>query len=117
MILLALHAGIKLNFVPPRDLNTEHAPSRLELPGTLGSHIRDSTDSYCCATAPANPPIALLSGISDFFTRGTDQIDHDLDHLYPNLPLGLVVQDLYSTHSTLETRPRPCRSYSSHAAT
>ena len=35
-----------------------------------------------------------------------DQIDHDLDHLVPHLPLQEVVQDLYSTDPTQETRPR-----------
>ena len=34
-----------------------------------------------------------------------DQIDHDLDHLDPNLPLWEVVQDLHSTDQTQETRP------------
>ena len=31
------------------------------------------------------------------------------DHLYPNLPLSYVVQDLYSTDLTQETCPRSCR--------
>ena len=33
-------------------------------------------------------------------TRRTDQIDHDLDHLERNLPLGYVLQDLFSTYPT-----------------
>ena len=37
-----------------------------------------------------------------YFTRRTD---HDLDHLESNLPLREVVQDLYSTDPTQETRP------------
>ena len=36
------------------------------------------------------------------FTPRADQIDHDLDHLHPNLRLRDVVQDLYSTGSTQE---------------
>ena len=47
----------------------------------------------------------------------TDQIDHDLDHLDPNLPLLNVVQDLYRTDPTQESRPGSCRLYGSHPAT
>ena len=36
----------------------------------------------------------------------TDQIDHDLDHLYLNVPLADVVQGMYSTGRTQETCPR-----------
>ena len=36
----------------------------------------------------------------------TDQIYHHLDHLDPNQPFCDVVQDLYSTDPTQETRPR-----------
>ena len=38
-----------------------------------------------------------------------DQIDDDLDHLVPALLLCDVVQDLYSTDPTRESRPRSCR--------
>ena len=38
-------------------------------------------------------------------TPQTDQIDHDLDHLYPNLPLWDVVQDLYLNRS-IQMQPR-----------
>ena len=46
------------------------------------------------------PPVTNSSHIG--------QIDHDLpvDHLYPNLPLRDVVQDLYSTDPTQQTCPR-----------
>ena len=43
--------------------------------------------------------------------------DHDLDHLYPNLPLWGAVQDLYSIYLTQETPARSCRLYDSHPAT
>ena len=44
-------------------------------------------------------------------TRRTDQMDHDLDPIDPNLPLCDAVQDLYSTDPTQEPCPRSCRLY------
>ena len=43
-----------------------------------------------------------------------DQIDHDLDDLNPNLPLGHVVLDLYSTGPTQAICARSRRLYGSH---
>ena len=48
----------------------------------------------------------------------TDQIDHDLDHLYLNLPFWDALRDLYSTDPTQEACPRSSRFlYGSHPAT
>ena len=48
-----------------------------------------------------NDPTAILS---NSHIGQTDQIDHDLDHLGPNLTLWNVMQDLYSAGPTQETR-------------
>ena len=45
------------------------------------------------------------------YTRPTD---HDLDNLYPSLPLWDVVRDLYSADPTKETCARLCRTCVSH---
>ena len=50
------------------------------------------------------------------YTHGTGQIDHDLDHLRPNLPLRHAVQDMYSTDPTPETRAGSCGLYGPHPA-
>ena len=47
----------------------------------------------------------------------THRTDHDLDHLDPNLPFRDLVQDLYGTAPTLETRARSRRLYDFHPAT
>ena len=44
--------------------------------------------------------------VGKYLSRRTDHIDHDLDHLYPNLPLWDVVQDLYSADPTPEACPK-----------
>ena len=58
--------------------------------------------------------LAFLNPVRIYFTRRTD---HDLDNRDPHLPLGDVVQDLYSTDPTRELRPRSCRTYGSDPAT
>ena len=52
---------------------------------------------------------------TEISTPRTDQIDHDVDHLAPHLPLREVVQDLYSTDPTQETFAVSCRLYGFHA--
>ena len=47
----------------------------------------------------------------------TDQIDHDLDHRDPNLPLWCVVQDLKHAVQGQPIKHTSCRSYGSDQAT
>ena len=64
--------------------------------------------------------VILLCGLSCLqcpHVGQIDQIDHDLDHPDPNLPLWDVVPDLWSTHLTQETCVESCRVYGSHPAT
>ena len=60
-------------------------------------------------------PVTLV--VRKSYAPRTDQTDHDLDHLDPNLPVWRAVQDLYRTDPIQETRARPCRLFGSHAAT
>ena len=55
--------------------------------------------------------------INDLSPIAVDQwIDHRIDHLDGDLPLGYAVQDLYSTYRNQETCPGSCRFYGSHPA-
>ena len=54
---------------------------------------------------PSKTVEAVLEGLLHPFTSPTDQMDHDLDNLHPNLLLRYTVQNLYRPDPTQETCP------------
>ena len=80
-------------------------------PRLRGKKLESELDNFCGATTDYRVHLFQTTDRSDRSrSRSSTAVD-------PILPLWDVVRDMYSsTGPTLETRPRSCRSYGSHAA-